>query len=242
MSSTNRDPSIHSENYETPWWAVNRLLEEVYFPPGLWLEPCAGNGRIIQAVNADRPGQIQWCAVEPRHECGPSLAQQEGILKICHEDFLTWNARKVAEKLGVRVQSQRYFDAIITNPPFSKALDILSKCLTIATFVAILQRINWLGGGSNNGKNDFLRGCMPNVYPVPDRIHYLQNGEFPRYPPGHKLAGRLMPGDSIEYCWYVWGPPDVRFQESGIIRNLLSTPVEERTTMELLPYPGYIEA
>lgn len=238
MSSTNRGEAS-TENWETPWWVVRRLIEEVWLPPGRWIEPCAGNGRIIQAIEEDRPGQFEWCAVETREECIPDL-KALGAHTYC-DDFLTWNSRAAAKKMGCKVTNERYFDVAITNPPFSKALDVISKCLTIATFVVVLQRSNWTGGGSNNGKNDFLRGCMANVYPLPDRIHFLQNGTFPRHPVGHKLQGRLMPGDSIEYSWYVWGPPDVRFQESGIIRNLQSTSLEERTTMELLPYPGYIE-
>jgi hypothetical protein len=242
MSSTNRGESS-SEVWETPWWAVRRLLEELYLPVGRWLEPCAGNGRIIQAVEEDRPGQIIWTAVESRVECKANLVQLAGQVA-CPEDFLNWDARQAARIAGADVTQERYFDVAITNPPFTKTMEVLSKLLVIADHVLILQKNTWLGGGANNGKNDFLRSSPPDMLSLPDRIRFLQNGVFPRYPADYakvKLRGRQMPGDSIEYSWYYFPPVPLRFRDYGLRQNLLTTDVEERTSLELLPYPGYIE-
>jgi hypothetical protein len=237
MSSThrNKEEKTLGETYETPHWVVRRLVEEIFLPVGLWVEPCAGNGRIIQAVEQDRPRQIAWHAVENRKECAANL-RSLGVkmMMYCPVDFLTeWNARAVAKKLGRDVTSgQRYFDVCITNPPFSKALEVANRCLAIADHVALLQRSNWTGGGSNNGKNDFFRAMPPDLFPVPDRIKFMINGEYPRHPEGavnkkgEDISGRLMSGDSIEYTWFVWGPERVR--EFGRYKNLASTPLEER--------------
>ena len=230
MSSKGRNPSVFGENYETPKWAVRRLLEEIWLPTGFWIEPCAGNGRIVQAVHEDRPESIHFTTVEIRPECKPNLPKG---YRYCPVDFLEdFDARKAR----MLTEGSSYFNVAITNPPFSKSMEMLSKCLVIADYVVMLQRSNWLGGGSHNGKNEFLRGCMPDVYPLPDRLRFLINGEFPRYPDDfgeERLRGKYMPGDSIEYSWYVWGPKETRFREQGIIRNLASTPKDERTKLEV---------
>jgi len=223
-TSGGNDPT--KENWETPFWTVRRLLEELYLPPGLWLEPCAGNGRIIQAVNEDRPDSIEWCAVELRKECSGPLFHSLGRGSAwCPQDFFgAWSAREVAEKKGRDVVNQKYFDVAITNPPFSKALDFVSRLLVLADHVLVLQRVNWLGSGTNNGKNDFLRGCMPDMYVLPNRVKFMLNGVFPHDPD----TGRLMPGDSIEYAWFHWPPGHGRFRKKGEIMNLRETSLEER--------------
>jgi hypothetical protein len=244
MTSTHRtkEDKPFGELWETPKWVVRRLLEEVWLPPGHWVEPCAGNGRIIQAVCEDRPGCISFTAIEIRKECrpqleasGPQLILPGGMKRLIHcpTDFLQgFNALDHRKTTG-----PSYFDVAITNPPFSKAFEILSKCLVIAEYVVMLQRTDWLGGGSNNGKNDFLRNFPPDVYPLPDRIKFMIEGKFPDYPMDYKkeeLRGKPMPGDSSDYSWFAWGPKDGRRREHGNTKNLASTPVEERTKLELV--------
>lgn len=240
VSSTNRGESS-SEDWETPLWCVRRLLEEVWLPPGEWLEPAAGNGRIIRAVNEDRPGAMRWTAVELRSACAVELKKQEGLVHVaCPTDFIKDFSpfNRQGKKLAVANARQSFFDVAILNPPFSKSMEILSKCLAVAEYVAMLQRMNWLGSGTNNGKNDFLRGCAPDVFPLPNRVKFLLNGKFPRHPEGTKdgkgnnIGGHLMSGDSIEYAWYVWGPKETRMRERGDFRMLAETSTEERTTLE----------
>lgn len=246
MSSTHRTKADipAGETWETPRWAVLRLLEEVYIPPGIWVEAGAGNGRIIQAVEEDRPGQVIWHAVEQRPECTANL-ERVGLhtagLTVHKDDFLTWDARKVAKSEGRQLYAkplpEAYFDVAIMNPPFSKSMEFLSKCLAIADHVFMLQRRNWVGSGANNGKNDLLRGCMPDELNLPDRLKFLQCGVFPNYPDDYKkvkLRGKPMPGDSIEYTWYYWPPAPDRFRFKGSTCNLMVTSKEERTALELL--------
>jgi 16S rRNA G966 N2-methylase RsmD len=231
MSATNRgkkkaadetEENKDRDNYETPRWTVRRLFEELYLPNGRWLEPCAGSGRIIEAIDEDRQGAIEMYAVEKRAECKPYLEVQRNCHIYCPEDFLTWNIRDVFKK-----GTNPYFDVSFTNPPFSIAFEILSKMLTLSQHVVILQRLNWLGSGVRNEKNEFLRNCMPDVYVIPNRVQFLLNGEFPKHEEG-KHAGHKKSGDSIEYAFFHWGPVDVRFRPKGEIRNLRATELEER--------------
>jgi hypothetical protein len=246
MTSTNRNPAVYHENYETPRWVVHRLLEEVWLPPGHWIEPCAANGRIIQAVCEDRPGCISFTAVELRKECLPNLLlagpqlleagrkKNDPRLIHCPRDFI--KGFSPSEHRPLIEGTGSYFDVAITNPPFSKSFEILSKCLVIAEYVAMLQRTDWLSGGSNNGKNEFLRSYPPNVHPLPDRIKFMVNGQFPRYPMDFEkveLRGKTMPGDSSDYSWFVWPPKNERRRDFGLVRNLGITSLEERTQNEL---------
>lgn len=64
MSATGRsDVRRLDDFYATPAWCVRRLLEGVNPPGGLWLEPCAGDGAIIRAVEEMR-ADVKWHAVE----------------------------------------------------------------------------------------------------------------------------------------------------------------------------------
>lgn len=236
MSST-RNAENYISNWETPMWCVRRLVEAVNLTPGWWLEPGAGNGRIIRAMEEDRPGAYNFIAVELRNECKPHLSNLPNVKQLyCGADFIQWNARDAWAKIkgGHAEPNSSYFTGAIFNPAFPITLQTLQKCLTICSEVHMLQRLNWLGGGENDGKNEFLNNFHPDVRVLPNRVQFLLNGEFPRYPPGavdgrgRSIAGHKMPGDSIEYAWYSWGQKPTRFKDYGEIRTLGITSLEER--------------
>lgn len=239
MSSTNRNEDS-TELWETPFWCVRRLLEEAFLPVGEWLEPMAGTGRLIHAVNRDLPG-INWTACELRSECAPRLKLVPGAKSVqCPVDFLKdFSPDKFRGKKPVDVDPRvSMYDVGIANPAFSLTFDTLSKMLVCCEHVALLQRANWLGSGVNNGKHEFLRNFHPDVYLIPDRVKFLLNGKFPRHPVGAKdakgksIAGHIMSGDSIEYAWFLWGPKQYRQRSMGNIMQLAATPKEERIQME----------
>ena len=239
MSSTNRSADS-TENYETPFWTVRRLLEEVYFPAGEWLEPMAGTGRLIHGVNRDLPG-IRWTACELRGECAKSLKSIANVKNVqCPVDFINDFSpdKNRGKNLAIADPFHSMYDVGIANPAFSLTFDTLSKMLVCCEHVAILQRANWLGSGVNNGKYDFLRSFHPDVYMLPDRVKFLLNGKFPRHPPGAKdkqgksIGGHIMSGDSIEYAWVVWGPKEGRKRMMGNVMQLAATPKEERIAAE----------
>ncbi len=239
MSSTNRGDTS-TELWETPFWCVRRLLEAVYLPAGAWLEPMAGTGRLIHAVNRDLPG-IHWTSCEIRSECKPRLMSIENMdIAQCPVDFIKdFSPHKYRGKKPADVDPLiSMYDVGIANPAFSLTFATLSKMLVCCENVAILQRANWLGSGVNNGKHEFLKSFHPDVYYLPDRVKFLLDGKFPRHPPGTKdgngrnIGGQLKAGDSIEYAWYVWGPKATRQREKGLIMQLDTTPSEERIQLE----------
>jgi len=236
MSST-RNAENYTSNWETPMWAVRRLIEAVNLPAGWWLEPGAGNGRIIRAMEEDRPGAYNFIAVELRSACKEQLASLPNVKQLYIEDFIQWNARDAWSKIKNKpeVETGSYFTGAILNPAFPITLKTVQKCLTLCDEVHLLQRLNWLGGGENDGKNEFLQDFMPDVSVLPNRVQFLLDGEFPRYPPGsvdgkgRSIAGHKMPGDSIEYAWYSWGAKRGRFKNEGRVRTLGITSLEERS-------------
>lgn len=236
MSSTSRGADYNS-NYETPTWVVRRLLEAVPLTPGIWLEPGAGNGQIISALYEDRPKAYKIIAVENRPECKANLQAYPNVEHVYIDDFLTWNARDACSKIkggGQGCSASSYFTGAILNPAFPITMEVLGKCLTICDQVHMLQRLNWLGCGANNGKNAFLQDFMPDIAVVPDRIQFMLNGKFPRHPEGavnsdgKSIAGRKMGGDSIDYAWYSWYDKPSRFKSRGQIFTLNVTSLEER--------------
>jgi len=199
MSSTNRGGAKRSptDNYPTPSWCVDRILEALELPFGRWLEPAAGAGMLIAAVNRRRGG-LRWTVVERdrRHE---SRLGRVTAGKILFADFLDGRTLPFGRRTGP-------FQVAITNPPFRQALPFVRKCLDVARWVIVLQRLNFLGSVERAA---FFHSEMPDVFVLPDR---------PIFRGGHS--------DSTEYGWFVWGPR--RGRRRGSIRVLKTTPPNER--------------
>ena len=131
MSSTNRGGKRSpADDYPTPAWCVHRLLDACELPAGRWLEPCAGEGALIAAVDAHRTGQ-SWTAVELREDCGSAL-RERGI-DVHIGDFRT-----------MRAPASARFDVAITNPPYSCAQDIVDRARELADVVVMLLRLNFV--------------------------------------------------------------------------------------------------
>lgn len=193
MSAAGRTPGLRSKDdaYETAPWAVYRLLEAVASAavaaplphrrgdmPSYWLEPCAGTGNIIRAVNSwyahdwsDDQANIRWHACEIRPECEESLKAVANPVII--GDFL-------------RVVPAKY-DVIITNPPYSLAEEFLRACLPIADHVIMLLRLNWL-----EGRNEIWSTNPADVWVLPNRIPFGRNK--------HGKVGT----DATAYAWMHW--------------------------------------
>lgn len=178
MSATNRGSErVESDYYPTPAWCVHRLLDEVRLPSGAWLEPCAGDGAIIRASRCVLTG-AQWAAMELREEMRAPLS---GLCPTTIGDFL-------ASDLG----AARY-DVILTNPPYSLAMEFVQKSLAVSRVTAMLLRLNFLG---SQERAAFFRAHPPSVYVMPNRPSFV--------------GGRT---DACEYAWFVWGlhpTPEIR--------------------------------
>jgi hypothetical protein len=216
MSSTNRgNKRSEADWYATPLWCVYRLLDEhigdaVDLMNGIsMLEPCAGDGAIVRAVNTwlrrdtlDRQRDpVRWTVVDLREEMRKSLIGND--LNPHIGDFFEW-----VKSYGLLLNAKRpdgspLFDVVLTNPPFSLAMEFIRACMPIATHKFFLLRLNFLG---SEERSKFIRETRPDIYVLPNRPSFTGGGT-----------------DSIEYAWWHFFPGS-----TGIYRILPSTPMAER--------------
>jgi len=166
------------EVYETPSWCVRRLLEAVSLPAGRWLEPAAGSGAIIRAVNpvylARRPPIISWTACDIRPETLEALTLLSP--QAYTGDFL---AEPTPERWT--------HDVAITNPPYSRTGEFIIAARAHAPVVAMLLPIQFYG---SVGRGLLWHEHSPDaIWLLPDRPQFV--------------GGR---SSSLEYGWWIWGP------------------------------------
>lgn len=161
MSATGRGAVRRPANYyPTPAWCVRRLLERWHPPGGRWLEPGAGEGHIIRAVNAIRQ-DVTWTAVELREECRSRLCPDARVV--------------IGDFLGVRVADDASppFDVAIGNPPFPLAIPFIERSLELAPVVAFLLSTGLLG---SQERVAWWPKHLPDMYVIPDRISFRGTG------------------------------------------------------------------
>ena len=165
------------DDYPTPGWCVDRLLEVVELPwSGVWLEPCAGEGRIIERVNAHHDGRwpaVRWHAWDIQERYRRPLEQLRARVEI-------------GDMLDPVRGGRGRFDVVITNPPFALAMDVLLVARTLAPIVVLLLRRNFVASAK---RYEYLSRNMPAEYLLPNRPSFV--------------GGRT---DSCEYAWMVWTP------------------------------------
>lgn len=178
MSATGRGPRLGGPEdfFKTPAWCIDRLLDRLELPDGIWLEPSAGDGAIIETVNR-RMKPKMWHAMDVREEC---FAPLEKLLvgendDVVIGDFLT-DPFLLAPNPAV----------VITNPPYNLAAEFLIKCRERfpQALIIFLLRLNFLG---SQKRQPLLSTWTPDVFVLPKRPAFVN--------------GRT---DSIEYAWMVW--------------------------------------
>jgi len=193
MSATNRSKVRRiGDWYPTPSFCINRLLDEVTLPEGHWLEPSAGLGALIQAVNGHNSVTPTWDA------CELSFWAYQALQPLCQNLFIG-NFLKTDFEVGK-------YSVIITNPPYSIAMEFIEKALSLKPEkLVLLLRTNFIGSET---RADFLRHNMPDTYVLPNRPSFAFGGS-----------------DSCEYGWAVWHKVP---QSEGKIKMLNTTPLNER--------------
>lgn len=222
MSSTNRGGKRSpADFYPTPPYCVVRLLEAMTgpdsLPGGKWLEPCAGDGAIIKVIRRLRKDD-DIDAVEIREECRPNL--QENADNVYIYDFVS-----KAGELPPAVSPPTY-SVVITNPPFSIAMEVIQRSMKFAPIVIMLLRMNYL---ESEDRCEFMRKHCPDLYVLPNRPSFAGDGST----------------DSITYAWFVWRGMRVgstihpHTGGVGTVQVLASTPKEHRThnALDLLVPP-----
>lgn len=180
MSVTNRG-TIRKENdfYPTPAVVIETFLDNYHIGDNgeitKILEPCAGNGNIIKALQ--ERGYTSIKAVELRKEEAENLNNMLGYGNFAIADFLTLNPKHIGD-----------IDVVITNPPFSLAMEFLQKSLEIVKDdgkVILLLRLGFLASRKRFG---FMRENPPTeMYVLNQRPSFTGKGT-----------------DAQEYAWFVW--------------------------------------
>jgi hypothetical protein len=207
VSSTGRGERLGGEHdvFPTPAWAVRRLLDRVPLRPGLWLEPCAGYGAIIRAVEGHPAtrGRVLWSSCEIRPEVEPLLTNSLATIGS--------PAPVIGDFLTLDIDRLRECTVVLTNPPFVLAEEFLFRCMALAPLatIAFLLRSNFIGGEERCG---WLRDHVPDAYALPNRPQFRGEGS-----------------DSTEYAWMVWEPGAAnRVRRRGHHEILDATPLEVR--------------
>lgn len=142
--------------YPTPFDAIAPIIKHLNLPRGDWLEPSAGEGAIIAAVNKLRR-DVFWTACELRPQAARQIKTVDPTADIFCDDFL-------------RADWLDHYKVAILNPPFSLALEFIEKCMSVADWVVCLERINFLGSAK---RNDFWRAHAPDVYLLSKRPSFV---------------------------------------------------------------------
>jgi hypothetical protein len=161
MSATNRGAKRSpQDDYSTPAWCVHAILPHLRLWDGFTvLDPCAGQGNLLEAVlvyakrvDADI-GDVLGIEIN---------SKRAKALGFDHRDALTegkWFTPKP--------------NLIITNPPFSLAMEFLTRSLAEVAKdgeVAFLLRLNWLGSAE---RAEFHRTNPCDVYVLPRRPEFI---------------------------------------------------------------------
>lgn len=132
-----------------------------------FLEPCAGDGRILNWVAELTKNNSPHC-----YCMGVDIQGDYGKV-----DYLTY-------------KSDYRFDLIVTNPPYSNALQFAAKMIRDARIVVSLMRLDFLG---SQGRKDFFnQNPLYSLYVLTKRPSFTKNGKTDQY----------------NYGWFVWCKPE----------------------------------
>lgn len=186
--------------YSTPSWCVRRLVEN--FPElcdlsvsskGVWLEPAAGKGNLIREFNSVLPQRPIWDAFDVDEQ---------------HKDTLKSLADVTIGDFTHMKPVPRKYEVIVTNPPYSIAMEFVEKAREFEPkYLILLLRTNFL---ASQTRADFMREFTPDVYLLPNRPCFVRGKS-----------------DNTEYMWAVWDR-DKTPGTPGKILMLNSTSVAER--------------
>jgi hypothetical protein len=124
-----------------------------------WIDPAAGDGAIIEAVDAYRD-DIHWTAVDIRDTRADLQSIGLSLSQIEIGDFL-------------EMEFEKRFDVAIFNPPFTFLMEFIAKCRQIARISIAFQTLNLLG---SDERHEWLSGDFPDVYVIPNRVAHKGNG------------------------------------------------------------------
>lgn len=168
----NKPTRLPRDGYQTPTETIRALLS-VWSPPkkGLILEPCSGKKlRIVTELES---------------RCVSRGVVHSDIIMGEKYDFLAPGYMKVLR--AKYHQTTARIACVVTNPPFSLALEFVRKSLEIVETgdVVMLLRVNWLG---SQKRHAFWRAVgLTSMVILSDRPSFVGGGT-----------------DMTEYAWFIW--------------------------------------
>ena len=173
MSAANRGVERKPHDfYATPIDVVNNFLNNYTLPEGNILEPSAGNGNIIKAIKKGGYNN-KITALELREEERDNLIEISD--KVIIDDFLNWT-------------SDKEYDVIIGNPPYTYAREFIEKCFEISnenTVIIMLLRTAFLE--SRSRFNFWQKYPLSGLYTLSKRPSFTGKGT-----------------DATSYSWFIW--------------------------------------
>lgn len=168
---------VENDYYATNPKAVEMLLTNYTFDAATILEPCVGGGHIANAINNFFANQ--------RVITGLDLVDR-GYPNTIVQDFLTW-------------ETDRKFEGIITNPPFSLAQEFIEKGMELLTDdgqMAMFLKIQFLEGAK---RKEFFEKYPPKyVYVFRNRMATWNNGNEVDPNTGKRWATTMC------HAWFIW--------------------------------------
>lgn len=157
---------------ETPACATKTLMWVEKLPPVIW-EPCAGRGAISRELF--KGGHTVFRSDLVAHPgADPGIATRV--------DFL------MEQKMPPGVQ------AIVTNPPFKNADDIIRKGLSFGVPVIVLLRLMAIEGA---GRSDIIDHHLVRVWAGIERLPAMHRDGW---------EGNRVESSPTPYAWFVFGP------------------------------------
>ena len=175
---------VDNDFYATDPIAVQKLLTKYAINGNEILEPCVGNGNIANAINNFYTNKVNITGIDIVDRGYPST--------IVH-DYLTW-------------KTDRKFDCIITNPPYSLAKEFIEKSMALLNDgydedgipngqLIMLLKIQFLEGIKR--KKLFEKYPPKYIYVFRSRMATWNNGQ-PFDSNGKKWA------TTICHAWFIW--------------------------------------
>ena len=192
-----KNDRVDSDFYATDPKAVHKLLLKYSINGSEILEPCIGNGNIANAIK-------DFYNNKGLNITGVDIVDRGYPNTIVH-DYLTW-------------KTDKKFDCIITNPPYSLAKEFVEKSMTLLNDgydedgypngqLIMFLKIQFLEGAKR--KELFEKYPPKYIYVFRNRMATWNNGK-PLDPNGKRWATTMC------HAWFIWhkgfkGEPTVRW-------------------------------
>lgn len=180
---------VENDYYATNPKAVEMLLTNYPFDASTILEPCVGEGHIVNAINN--------FFANKREITGIDLVDR-GYPNTIVADFLTY-------------KTDKKWEGIISNPPYSLAMEFIEKGMELLEDngqMAMFLKIQFLEGAK---RKEFFEKYPPKyIYVFRNRMATWNNGQPVDPKTGKKWATTMC------HAWFIWekgyeGEPIVRW-------------------------------